>query len=166
MYIRAAFYAGSFDPPTNGHLDIIARAAKMVDKLIIGVGINPLKLSLFTAQERLEMLNDVCSAIKNCSIHVVTFDDLLVKTAKRHNCSFIVRGLRDGTDFDYEMQMSGMNTIMEPDILTVFLPASSATRSITSTLVRQIASMNGSIESFVPEIVFKKMLLKFSMLNT
>lgn len=163
MTVRTAFYPGSFDPPTNGHLDVLKHATKMVDKLVVGVGINSAKSALFTVEERVTMLKDICSEIKNCLIQIVAFDDLLIKAAKRYNANFIIRGLRDGTDFDYEMQMSGMNMTMEPNILTVFLPSSPLVRPITATLVRQIAAMKGNIESFVPEVVVQKLSLKFSV---
>jgi pantetheine-phosphate adenylyltransferase len=149
---RVAFYPGSFDPVTNGHL---------VDKLVIGIGINPNKATLFTSVERIEMLNEACKTILGCKIEIVTFDDLLVKAAKRHEADLIIRGLRDGTDLDYEMQMSGMNMIMEPNILTVFLPASPLVRPITATLVRQIASMSGDVSAFVPHFVTQKLTQKF-----
>ncbi len=163
MTVRTAFYPGSFDPPTNGHLDVLKHAAKLVDRLVVGIGINPSKTALFTVEERIKMLENICSEIKDCFIQIVTFDDLLVKAAKRHGANLIIRGLRDGTDLDYEMQMSGMNMTMEPDILTVFLPSSPLVRPITATLVRQIAAMKGNIESFVPEAVAQKLSLKFSI---
>jgi pantetheine-phosphate adenylyltransferase len=162
MKSRVAFYPGSFDPLTNGHLDVLQHAAQLVDKLIVGIGTNPSKKTLFTSVERVEMLNEGCNKILNCEIKIVTFDDLLVNAAKRYNANLIIRGLRDGTDLDYEMQMSGMNMAMEPNILTVFLPASPLVRPITATLVRQIASMNGDVSAFVPEFVAKKLISKFS----
>jgi pantetheine-phosphate adenylyltransferase len=162
MNTRVAFYPGSFDPVTNGHLDVLKHAVRLVDKLVIGIGINPNKKTLFTSDERIEMLNEVCKKISGCQIEIVTFDDLLVKAAKRHNANLIIRGVRDGTDLDYEMKMSGMNMAMEADILTVFLPASPLVRPITATLVRQIASMNGDVSAFVPEYVAQKLISKFS----
>jgi pantetheine-phosphate adenylyltransferase len=162
MNTRVAFYPGSFDPVTNGHLDVLKHAVRLVDKLVIGIGINPNKKTLFTSDERIEMLNEVCKKISGCQIEIVTFDDLLVKAAKRHNANLIIRGVRDGTDLDYEMQMSGMNMAMEADILTVFLPSSPLVRPITATLVRQIASMNGDVSAFVPECVAQKLISKFS----
>ncbi len=158
---RVAFYPGSFDPVTNGHLDVLRHAARLVDKLVIGIGINSNKTTLFTSVERIEMLNQACKTISGCTIEIVTFDDLLVKAAVRHNADLIIRGLRDGTDLDYEMQMSGMNMIMEPNILTVFLPASPLVRPITATLVRQIASMRGDVSAFVPDFVAQKLTQKF-----
>jgi pantetheine-phosphate adenylyltransferase len=158
---RVAFYPGSFDPVTNGHLDVLRHAVRLVDKLVIGIGINPKKATLFTSVERIEMLNEACKTISGYKIEIVTFDDLLVKAAKRHEADLIIRGLRDGTDLDYEMQMSGMNMIMEPNILTVFLPASPLVRPITATLVRQIASMKGDVSAFVPDFVTQKLTQKF-----
>jgi pantetheine-phosphate adenylyltransferase len=158
---RIAFYPGSFDPVTNGHLDVLKHAVRLADKLVVGIGINPNKTSLFTVDERIEMLRKVCNQISGSEIEIVTFDDLLVKAANRCNANLIIRGLRDGTDLDYEMQMSGMNMIMEPNILTVFLPASPLVRPITATLVRQIASMKGDVSAFVPDFIVQKLQSKF-----
>ncbi len=163
MATRVAFYPGSFDPPTYGHVDILKHAARMVDRLVVGVGVNPTKTPLFTENDRFDMLSTICSDIKNCVTEIITFDDLLVNAAKRHNAGLIIRGIRDGTDLDYEMQMAGMNTMLEPSISTIFCPASPSTRFITATMVRQIASMQGNVECFVPKIVADKLLAKFSI---
>ena len=164
MAIRIAFYPGSFDPPTNGHVDVIQHASRMVDKLIVGVGINPTKTPIFKGQERLEMLNAICSDIKTCVVETVIFDDLLIKAAKRHDANFIIRGIRDGTDLDYEMQMAGMNATLEPDVLTIFIPASPLTRIISATMVRQIASLKGNVENFAPKIVTDRLRVKFPII--
>ncbi|MGV6871254.1 pantetheine-phosphate adenylyltransferase [Pseudochelatococcus sp. B33] len=150
---RVAIYAGTFDPVTNGHIDIVRGAVLLTDKLVVAIGIHPGKTPLFTAQERAVMLHEECAplaAAAGVEFDVVTFDDLVVSAARRLGASLLVRGLRDGTDLDYEMQMSGMNGAMAPDVQTVFLPASPAMRPITGTLVRQIAKMGGDVSHFVP----------------
>ena len=124
---RIGFTSGSFDPVTNGHLDVIRRAARMVDELVIGIGVHPGKAPLFTTDEKIEMLKAETAPIAKatgCTIEISTFDKLTVDAAKAVGATLIFRGLRDGTDFDYEMQMSGMNGAMAPGIDTVFLPAS------------------------------------------
>jgi pantetheine-phosphate adenylyltransferase len=150
---RTGFYPGSFDPVTYGHLDIIARAARIVDRLILGVGTHHGKAPLLDAAIRIRLIEDVTKPIAEhtgAKISIVTFDDLAINAARRHQAGFIVRGLRDATDFDYEVQMGQMNGAMAPDIETVFLAASPATRMIASSLVKQIARMGGDISLFVP----------------
>lgn len=153
---RIGFYSGSFDPVTLGHTDVIARAARLVDALVIGIGIHPSKTPMFSDAERVEMLEAETRAIVRASgtrIDIVTFGDLAVTAARRHKAQVIFRGLRDGTDFDYEMQMAGMNGAMEPGIETVFVSASPAVRHIAANLVRQVAIMGGDVSAFVsPEI--------------
>jgi pantetheine-phosphate adenylyltransferase len=154
--IRTALYSGSFDPVTNGHIDVIRHALGLCDKLIIAIGTHPGKSPLLSAEERTRLLRDVVGPIAksaDVSIDVITFDGLVVDAARQHNATLIVRGLRDGTDLDYEMQMSGMNAQMAPGLQTVFLPSSPAVRHITATLVRQIAAMGGNISGFVPSAV-------------
>lgn len=161
---RTGFYTGSFDPLTLGHLDIIARTAKLVDKLVIAVGVHHGKKPLFTVEDRVEMLQAEAGALaKKHDLEVVvqTFDRLAVDAARDAGASVIVRGLRDSGDFDYEAQMAGMNGEMAPDIETVFLVSSPAVRHITSTLVRQIASMGGDASMFVPESVAKRLSERF-----
>ena len=161
---RTALYAGSFDPVTNGHLDVIKGACRLADKLVLAIGVHPGKAPLFSADERLLMLKEVCgpiAAAEKCALECVTFGDLVVETAKRVGATLLIRGLRDGTDLDYEMQMAGMNGSMAPAILTVFLPASPMVRPITATLVRQIASMGGDISAFVPKEVVARLATKF-----
>jgi pantetheine-phosphate adenylyltransferase len=160
---RIGFTSGSFDPPTNGHLDVIQRAARMVDSLVIGVGLHPGKTPLFSTQEKIEMLKAETAAVAKdtaCRIEIVTFDNLTVDAAKAAGASLIFRGLRDGTDFDYEMQMAGMNGAMAPGIDTVFLPASPGVRHITGTLVRQIAMMGGNVSAFVSPAVARRLKAK------
>src|SRR5262245_51199550 len=160
---RIGFTSGSFDPVTNGHLDVIARAARMVDALVIGIGVHPGKTPLFSADERIEMLKAETAPIAkaaNCRIDIVTFDNLTVDAARAAGATLIFRGLRDSTDFDYEMQMAGMNGAMAPGVDTVFLPASPAVRHITGTLVRQIALMGGDVSAFVSPGVAKRLAAK------
>lgn len=160
---RVGFTSGSFDPPTNGHIDVIQRAARMVDVLVVGVGVHPGKAPLFTASERIEMLEAETAPIgkaTGCAFKIVTFATLTVDAARAEGARLIVRGLRDGTDFDYEMQMAGMNGRMAPDIETVFLPASPEVRHVTGTLVRQIAMMGGDITPFVSAAVARRLQAK------
>ncbi|MDJ1157113.1 pantetheine-phosphate adenylyltransferase [Chelatococcus sp. SYSU_G07232] len=162
---RTALYAGSFDPVTNGHLDVIRNACRFADRLVLAIGIHPGKAPLFTAEERADMLNEACTPIAretNTALDVITFDDLAVHAARRAGATLFIRGLRDGTDLDYEMQMAGMNEVMAPDVQTVFLPASPMVRPITATLVRQIAAMGGDISRFVPGAVAARLREKFA----
>ncbi|WP_353184991.1 pantetheine-phosphate adenylyltransferase, partial [Bosea sp. (in: a-proteobacteria)] len=151
--IRTAFYTGSFDPVTNGHADVIAAAAGLCDRLVLAIGVHPGKTPMFTAEERAALLREVAAPLlapRGTALEVVTFDDLAVDAAKRAGAGIIVRGLRDGSDLDYEMQMAGMNAAMAPQVQTVFLPASPAVRPITATLAWQIAAMGGDVSAFVP----------------
>jgi len=160
---RIGFTSGSFDPVTNGHLDVIARATRMVDTLVIGIGVHPGKAPLFSPEQKIEMLKAETAPIakkSGCVIEITTFDNLTVDAAKAAGASLIFRGLRDGTDFDYEMQMAGMNGAMAPGIDTVFLPASPGVRHITGTLVRQIALMGGDVSEFVSAGVARRLKVK------
>ena len=162
---RIGFYSGSFDPVTQGHLDVIARSLKLVDTLVIGIGLHPGKTPLFSTAEKTEMIKaDTAAMAKKAGakVEIVTFEGLTVDAAKAAGATAIMRGLRDGTDFDYEMQMSGMNSAMMPGIDTVFLPASPGVRHITATLVRQIAQMGGDISTFVTPAVAKRLKAKFA----
>jgi pantetheine-phosphate adenylyltransferase len=162
---RIGFYSGSFDPVTNGHTDVMRRALALVDKLVVGIGVHPGRAPLFTVAERAAMLKAETRAAAKArgnSIEVVTFDGLVVDAARRAGATAIFRGLRDSTDFDYEMQMSGMNGAMADDIDTVFLPASPDVRHITATLVRQIALMGGDVRHFVSRDVAKALKAKAS----
>jgi len=160
---RIALYAGSFDPVTNGHIDVVRQAVRLADRLVLAVGVHPGKTPLFSAEERLAMLEETCGPIAKaagCDIACVTFDDLAVTTARRAGASLLIRGLRDGTDLDYEMQIAGMNATMAPEVQTVFLPASPLVRPITATLVRQIAGMGGDVSAFVPASVAARLAKK------
>jgi pantetheine-phosphate adenylyltransferase len=162
---RTALYAGSFDPVTNGHLDVVRNAVRLADRLVIAIGVHPGKAPLFSAEERLAMLEETCGPLAKaakCELSCITFSDLVVTAAKRLGAHFLIRGLRDGTDLDYEMQMAGMNETMAPEVLTVFLPASPMVRPITATLVRQIAGMGGDVSAFVPAQVAARLKSKFA----
>jgi pantetheine-phosphate adenylyltransferase len=161
---RAALYTGSFDPVTNGHVDVVRNSCRLVDRLVIAIGLHPAKAPIFTAEERRQMLLAVCGPVaeaEGTSLEVVTFDDLAIQAARRHGATIVIRGLRDGTDFDYEMQMAAMNQTMAPEVQTIFLPASPLVRPITATLVRQVAAMGGDVSSFVPAIVVDRLKAKF-----
>jgi pantetheine-phosphate adenylyltransferase len=162
---RTALYPGSFDPVTNGHLDVVRRAARLADRLVLAIGIHPGKTPMFSADERLALVEETCGPIARaagCEFACTTFGDLVVTAAQREGASLLIRGLRDGTDLDYEMQMAGMNETMAPDVGTVFVPASPAVRPITATLVRQIASMGGDVSAFVPPAVWQRLKTKFA----
>lgn len=153
---RTAYYPGSFDPVTNGHLDIIARAAKLADRLVIAVGAHHAKSALLSANDRVSLIEACIAGLKQqtaTDIRVETFDGLVVDAARAAGAAMIVRGLRDGRDFDYERQMAGMNAAMAGDVETVFLAASPETSFVASSLIRQIAAMGGDISPFVPEQV-------------
>jgi pantetheine-phosphate adenylyltransferase len=162
---RTALYAGSFDPVTNGHLDVVKGACRLADKLVIAIGVHPARKPLFSSEERMAMLKEACAplaAAEKTALECITFDDLLVDAAKRAGATLLIRGLRDGTDLDYEMQMAGMNVTLAPGLQTVFLPASPTVRPITATLVRQIAGMGGDVSAFVPAAVAKQLKAKFA----
>jgi pantetheine-phosphate adenylyltransferase len=162
---RIALYPGSFDPVTNGHLDVVRHAVALCDRLVVAIGVHPGRKPLFSLEERLEMIREVfgpVAASAGCECDCTTFDDLTVTAAKRASATILIRGLRDGTDLDYEMQIAGMNETMAPQVRTVFLPASPTVRPITATLVRQIASMGGDVSNFVPKAVAKRLKTKFT----
>src|SRR5476651_437834 len=122
---RVALYAGSFDPVTNGHLDVVQQAVRIADRLVLAIGVHPGKTPLFSADERLAMLQEVCAPVAKAAgaeLSCVTFGDLVISAADREGATILIRGLRDATDFDYEMQMAGMNATMAPKIQTIFLP--------------------------------------------
>jgi pantetheine-phosphate adenylyltransferase len=161
---RIALFAGSFDPITNGHLDVVSKAAHLADRLVLAIGIHPGKTPLFSADDRRAMVEEICAPLARaagCEIVCTTFADLVVTAAQRAGATILVRGVRDATDFDYEMQMAGMNATMAPDIQTVFLPAAPLVRPITATLVRQIAGMGGDVSAFVPAQVAARLNKKF-----
>lgn len=161
---HVAFYPGSFDPVTNGHLDVVRQACGLVDRLVVAIGVHPGKAPLFSVEQRLEMVKEVFAPIAaktGCQIDCMTFDNLTVKAAQQCGATILIRGLRDSTDLNYEMQIAGMNETMVPQVQTIFLPASALVRPITATLVRQIAGMGGDVSHFVPEAVAAKLKAKF-----
>ena len=162
---RTGLYAGTFDPITNGHLDVLEAAARICDRVVVAIGIHPGKKPVFDAAERKAMIEKASASIARAykvKVDVVTFDGLVIAAARKAKATLLIRGLRDGTDFDYEMQMSGMNGEMAPAIQTIFIPATPATRHITGTLVRQIAAMGGDVSKFVPDFVAKKLAAQFA----
>lgn len=152
MSTRIGVYPGTFDPITLGHMDIIRRGAKLVDRLVIGVTTNPSKSPMFTVEERMEMVQREVAAIGG-EIHVVQFDSLLMNFAEREGASMIVRGLRAVADFEYEYQMAGMNQQLNDRIETVFLMADVSLQPIASKLVKEIAIFGGEIAKFVSPAV-------------
>ena len=158
---KAGVYPGTFDPVTNGHIDIIARAARILPRLVIGVATNIGKAPIFPLEERAELVRGETDAIARRTggqIEVVPFDGLLVSFVRAVQASVIVRGLRVVADFDYEFQMAGMNYRLDPGIETVFLMASERHQFISSRFVREIAALGGDISSFVPSPVLERML--------
>ena len=158
---RTGLYPGTFDPITNGHLDVIDRAARLLDKLVIGVAVNSGKGPMFTLDERVEMVTTEIQTIATRNgviIDVMPFDTLLVDFARKVGASMIVRGLRAVSDFDYEIQMAGMNYRMAPDIETVFLMASETHQFIASRLVKEVAMLGGDITSFVPPLTLRRVM--------
>ena len=165
MSNRTAIYAGSFDPLTNGHLDVLRGAFCFADTIVVAIGIHPGKAPLFSFEEREALIRRVVADdpdLDESQVAVVSFGGLVIDAAREQGATLIIRGLRDGTDLDYEMQMAGMNETMAPDLQTVFLPASPSVRTITATLVRQIASMGGDTAPFVPAPVATALRAKFA----
>jgi pantetheine-phosphate adenylyltransferase len=155
--MTVAFYPGSFDPITNGHIDVLVQALNVAPRVIVAIGIHPGKTPLFSFEERADLIRtSIAEALpaRAGDVSVVSFSNLVVDAARQHGALMLIRGLRDGTDLDYEMQMAGMNRQMAPDVQTIFLPAGVASRPITATLVRQIAAMGGDVSAFVPAPVF------------
>lgn len=163
MKRRVALYPGTFDPVTNGHLDIIGRAVKLYDKLVIGVARNDAKGPLFTFDERVEMARELGESVANdTEIEVLPFEGLLMHFAERVGANSIIRGLRAVSDFEYEFQMVGMNQRLNSEIETVFLMADPRHQAIASRLVKEIAKLGGDIEPFVPPLVRDRLLEKFN----
>ena len=153
-----AIYPGSFDPVTYGHIDIIERAARISDELIVGVLQNKAKTPLFSVEERVTMLNEVTKNINN--VKIVPFEGLLIDFAKQMEAKVIVRGLRAITDFEYELQMSQTNRKLNSDVETLFLTTSLDYSYLSSTIVKEVASFGGDIEQFVPKFVAEKVTVK------
>jgi len=160
---RIGLYPGSFDPLTLGHVDVARRALAVVDTLVIAVGIHPGKTPVFGPDERVAMAEaELRPLAQGASLLVTTFSGLVVDAAAEAGATLLIRGVRDGTDFDYEMQMAGMNGELAPGIQTVFVAASPATRHITATLVRQIAAMKGDVSAFVPPAVAARLRQRYT----
>ena len=157
--MKVAIYPGTFDPITKGHVDIIIRSIKFVDKLIIAVSNNK-KNTLFKINERVEMVKEVLQDEKILNVEVDSFDVLLMTYAKKKNASIIIRGLRAVSDFEYEFQMTGMNYKLNPKIETIFLMSSDKYQLISSKLIKEINSLNGDVSQFVPKVVEKKIIKK------
>lgn len=158
--MNIAIYPGSFDPITNGHLDIIDRGSKIYDKLIVAVLVNVDKNCLFSIDERVELIKRVTKDLDN--VEVLSFEGLLVDFAKLHNSKVILKGLRTMSDFEYEFQMALMNSKLNPDIETVFMMTSSAYSYVSSSSVKQVAKFGGSINGLVPEELIEEVMDKFN----
>jgi pantetheine-phosphate adenylyltransferase len=159
MYITA-IYPGTFDPVTNGHLDLIARASRLYHKVLVAVAVNRNKAPLFSLQERVNLVQSVTTEFTN--VEVIGFDTLLVECAKQHGASVILRGLRAVSDFEYEFQLAGMNRRLAPELETVFLTPAEQYEFISSSMIREIAQLNGDVSCFVPELVRQSLTAKFS----
>ena len=163
MSERVGIYPGTFDPVTNGHLDIICRGARLVDRLVVGVAENIGKGPLFGLEERVELVREECAAISRrvgTPIEVVSFGTLLISFARSVGAAMLIRGLRAVSDFDYEFQMAGMNYRLDPDVETVFLMASEHHQFISSRFVKEIARLGGDVSSFVPALTLQRTLLR------
>lgn len=154
-----AIYAGTFDPLTLGHVDVLERAIRLFDGIIVAVAANPRKTPLFSLEERVQLASDVLSGFQR--VEVMGFDNLLLDFARQHNANVILRGLRTVTDFDYEFQLASMNRNLNPAIETMFLMPSEKHMYISSSLVREIASLGGEVKAFVPQQVVNALEKKF-----
>ena len=159
--MKKALYSGSFDPMTNGHLDIITRSAKMFDKLIVGVIHNPNKTPLFTVEERVDMIYKAIGNLPN--VEVEEFTGLLADYVNENNFDAVVRGLRATTDFEYEIQMAQMNSkLFSPGTESVFLMTSPEYSFISSSIIKEVVALNGSVDGLVPPVVLDEIKKKFS----
>ena len=159
--MKIAIYPGTFDPITKGHLDIIKRSLKFVDRLIISVSESSKKKTLFDIKERIFMIQKVIDEEKLNNVSVKSFSGLLMNFAKKENSNIIIRGLRAVSDFEYEFQMTGMNYKLNPDIETIFLMSSDKYQLISSKLIKEISKLQGDISKFVPNIVVKELKKKY-----
>jgi pantetheine-phosphate adenylyltransferase len=156
---QLAIYAGSFDPPTYGHLDLVERASKLFPKVVVALGVHSARTPLFTRDERRALMESICSGYANVEVSV--FDGLLVDYAKRIGARVIVRGLRAGTDFEYELQIAHANADLRPELDTVFLPTRTNYGFISASLVREIASHGGDVSRYAPDVVLHALKRKF-----
>ena len=165
--MKIGLYPGTFDPLTNGHLDIIVRSLTLCDKLIIAVAKNPSKNPFFSINKRIDLINEVLlsNKIDNKLVYAEAFDNLLIDFAKVNSVSIIIRGLRVVSDFDYEFQMAGMNKRLNCDIETVFLMASETNQFIASRFVKEVASLGGNVSSFVPDNVNNEIIKRFNLIK-
>ena len=165
--MKIGLYPGTFDPLTNGHLDIIVRSSTLCDKLIIAVAKNPSKNPFFSISKRIDLINEalLLNKINTKLVYAESFDNLLIEFAKINSVSIIIRGLRVVSDFDYEFQMAGMNKRLNSDIETVFLMASETNQFIASRFVKEVASLGGDVSSFVPKNVNNEIIKKFSLIK-
>lgn len=157
--MKRAVYPGSFDPVTNGHLDIITRASKLVDELTVAVIVNPAKNPLFTLEERQELLAEVCQSLAN--VKVSSFNGLLVHYLQNNGIPIIVKGLRAISDFESEFQMAALNSTLDPNIETLFMMTAVENAFLSSSMVRQIAQLEGPVSDMVPDPVNRRLIEKF-----
>jgi len=157
---KKALYTGSFDPMTNGHLDIITRSAKMFDELVVGVIVNPGKNPLFTREERVQMIEEVTEDLPN--VRVESFEGLLADYVNKNNFDAVVRGLRATSDFEYEIQMAQMNArLFKNDTESVFLMTSPKYSFISSSMIKEVVSLNGCVKGLVPEVILGEIIEKY-----
>lgn len=159
MTSQVALYAGSFDPPTNGHLDLVERAAQLFPRVIVAIGMNSARQPLFGVDERLELLRKVCASFSNVTVD--QFDGLLVNYARQVGARVIVRGLRAQTDFEYELQIAHANADLAPELDTVFLPTRTRHGFVSASLVREIARHRGDVSRYAPPVVCVALQAKF-----
>jgi pantetheine-phosphate adenylyltransferase len=157
--VQLAIYAGSFDPPTNGHLDLVERASRLFPRLVVAVGMNSSREPLFQPEERLAMLREICRPFPNVSVD--SFRGLLVDYGKRIGARVIVRGLRAGADFEYELQIAHANADLKPELDTIFLPTRTSYGFISASLVREIASHGGDVTRYAPPVVCEALKRRF-----
>ncbi len=167
-----AIYAGSFDPLTYGHIDIIRRSLQICKQLVIGVGVNPGKNTMFTEEERIKLINVAITSgasvdfLQSTNIQVLPFRGLLVDFAKEQGVNLLIRGMRSVTDFEYEMNLANVNKMLAPSIQTVFLPADPNEAMVSSSAVKEIAKFGGDVSRFVPSYVAEAIIKKFGFFKT
>jgi len=159
MHIKA-IYPGTFDPITDGHLDLILRASKLFSEVIVAIATNQGKAPLFSIEERVEMAEEVTAQLSN--VKIIGFSNLLVDCAKEYEADVVLRGLRAVSDFEYEFQMAGMNRRLSPELETMFLTPAEQYEFISSSMIREIAKLNGDVSSFVPKCVEERLIKKFN----